>query len=201
MNVNWLASSELHRYKWLPKMQKKGDSNGLRACGADTTELLSSWSCQGISLAAHHTALHKAVSPIPARASEVGWLASAKQANAFFCPIVEEDQIYSFVLLLGHKKKIHFMAAAKLLSKVSSSMTTLEPWGWANPLLGRDNHGSATFMPRSRECQPLFSLPSPVPSPTQATPCRWPGKRREKAVLPAAGFLLCSPPRAWEASC
>lgn len=59
----------------------------------------------GISLAAHHTALHKAVSPIPARASEVGWLASAKQANAFFCPIVEEDQIYSFVLLLGHKKK------------------------------------------------------------------------------------------------
>lgn len=135
-------------------MQKKGDSNVLRAPGADTTELLSSWSCQRDLFGSPSHALHKAVSPIPARASEVGWVASAKQANAFSCPIVEEDQIYSFVLTLGHRKK------SISWQQQSCSLKCPLPWPPWSPEAEQIPFWAGT----------ITDLPHPCPDPGSASP-------------------------------
>lgn len=76
------------------------------------------------------------------------------------------------------------MAAAKLLTNMSSSMNSLEPWGWTNPIFSRDIHGFHVQIKRL----PLFHLPSPMPSHTLAIPCHWPGKSWSKARL--LSFLL-----------
>lgn len=76
------------------------------------------------------------------------------------------------------------MAAAKLLTNMSSSMNSLKPWGWTNPIFSRDIHGFHVQIKRL----PLFHLPSPMPSHTLAIPCHWPGKSWSKARL--LSFLL-----------
>lgn len=77
------------------------------------------------------------------------------------------------------------MAAAKLLTKVSSSITCLELWGWASPLFNRDLLWICYLhMPGSSKFLLFFSLLSHVPSPAQAIPCHSSGKRWDNAMMP-----------------
>lgn len=73
------------------------------------------------------------------------------------------------------------MAAAKLLTNMPSSMNSLGPWGWTNPIFSRDIHGSAASMSRSSVCPSFTSYLL-----CQAILRQCPGKSWSKAW-----FLCC----------
>lgn len=84
------------------------------------------------------------------------------------------------------------MAAAKLLTNMSSSMNSLEPWGWTNPIFSRDIHGFHVQIKR-------------LPSFTSHLLCQailWQYRAIDQGKAEARhGFYLSSYPSTWETSC